>query len=52
MLTSASEYGVIQTNLNIGVGIKEIMGLTVANNLVDINVHTTVICPERIHNEL
>lgn len=26
------------------------MGLAVANNLVDINVHTAIVCPKRTHD--
>jgi len=37
---------VIETNFHISVSIKEIMGLAVANNLVDINVHTAIVCPK------
>lgn len=33
------------TNLDIGVGVEKIMRLTIANNLVDVNVHATIVCP-------
>ena len=49
ILASASgdfHHKVIKTNFHIGVSIKEIMRLAVANNLVDINVHTAIVCPK------